>query len=142
MRRAGSPAQDILLVVTRHRNTKKMKSRLVLWILCLVVSCETFAQSDLFSISEDNVPLKKIVQIIEGTRKYAFAYPKGLLKHPIRVTVHVENRPIGDVMNQALKGLFLDYQLIGDSIVVLRRSKSAYQQTTTSIYIEGKVLNE
>src|SRR5688500_6330031 len=98
MRGAGSPSQDILLLVTRHRNTKKMKPRLVLWILCLVVSCKTFAQSDLFSISEDNVPLKKIVQIIESTRKYAFAYPKGLLKHPIRVTVHVENRPIGDVM--------------------------------------------
>lgn len=122
--------------------TKKMNPKLLLWILCLVACGEGMAQSDLFTISESNVPLKKIIRIIENGKKYSFAYRKEFLQHAGRVTVHVENKPIREVMSQALRDLFLDYVLIGDSIVVLKPSGSAFQQTTSLISVKGKVLSE
>lgn len=115
--------------------------KIILCILFLLVSADISAQSDVFTISENNVPLKRIIRLIERTNKYSFTYTKELIDNK-RVTVHVEKKNIHEVLKQALSGLLFTYVMHGDSMVVIQTAKTPFPITTALISIQGKVLNE
>jgi TonB-dependent starch-binding outer membrane protein SusC len=113
----------------------------ILLMLCLVAFVPVYAQSQ-YTISVDNVPLKKVMKEIERNREYYFAYRTEFLQHHERVTVHVTNGTIDDVMKQALKGLGLNYLIVGNMITV--RPDTSYARTFKQelLTITGKVVNE
>lgn len=115
----------------------------ILLLLCLVACLPVYAQqSQKITISEDNVPLKKVIKLIERYGNYYFAYRTEFIPHASRVTVHVKEGTIDEVMKQALKGLGLTY-LVVDNIITVRPDSTASRFLKPELLIiEGYVTNE
>jgi TonB-dependent starch-binding outer membrane protein SusC len=113
----------------------------ILLMLCLVAFVPVYAQSQ-YNISVDNVPLKKVMKQIERYGEYYFAYRTEFLQHDERVTVHVTNGTIDDVMKQALRGLRLNYLIVGNMITVRPDTSYASTHKQELLTITGKVVNE
>jgi TonB-linked SusC/RagA family outer membrane protein len=113
----------------------------ILLMLCLVAFVPVYAQSQ-YNISVENVPLKKVMKQIERYGEYYFAYRTEFLQHDERVTVHVTNGTIDEVMKQALKGLALKYLIVGNMITVRPDTSNAHIHKQNLLTITGKVINE
>lgn len=113
----------------------------ILLMLCWVALVPVYAQSQ-YTISAENVPLKKVMKQIERYGEYYFAYRTEFLQHDVRVTVHVTNGTIDDVMKQALRGLGLDYLIVGNMITVRPDTSYANIHKQVLLTITGKVINE
>lgn len=111
-------------------------------MLCLVACVPVYAQSQTYTISVDNVPLKKVMKQIEKYGNYYFAYRTEFVQHANRVTVHVKNGTIDEVMQQALKGLGLNYLIVGNMITVRPDSTFAQVRQQELITVTGQVINE
>lgn len=114
----------------------------ILLMLCLVAFVPVYAQSQTYTISVDNVPLRQVMKLIEGYKRYYFAYRTEFLRHDERVTVHVKNGSIDDVMKQALKGLGLQYLIVGNMITIRPDSTFAAIHKQELLSISGKIINE
>lgn len=111
-------------------------------MLCLVAFVSADAQSQTYTISAENVPLRKVMKQIEHYGRYYFAYRSEFVQHDERVTVHVTNGTIDDVMKQALKGLGLEYLIVGKMITVRPDSTYATIHKQELLTITGKIINE
>lgn len=115
----------------------------ILLLLCLVSCLPGFAQDQRITISEENVPLKKIIKLIEEQSNYTFAYRTEYLQHTRRVSVHVKNGTVKDVMEQALKGQELKYVILEDNMItVYPESTAARSSKPELLTIDGQILNE
>lgn len=114
----------------------------ILLLLCLVACVPVYAQSQTFTISMENVPLRKVMKQIEKYGKYYFAYRTEFVQHADRVTVHVKNGTIDQVMQQALKGLGLNYLIVGNMITVA--PDTTYERIIKQelLTITGQVIND
>ena len=113
----------------------------VLLLVCLVVGFPVYAQSQNITISVDDVPLKKVFKLIERKSNYVFAYRTEFLAHATQVSVHIINGTINQVMEQALKGLGLNYLIVGNMITV-RPDTTATAPGPVWYVIEGRVTTE
>lgn len=112
-----------------------------LLMLCLVAFVPVYAQSQ-YNISVDKVPLKKVFKLIERNGEYYFTYRTDAIPLDARVTVHVNNGSIDEVMKQALKDLALIYRIYGNLITVARDSTQIQIQKPELLTITGKIVNE
>lgn len=112
-----------------------------LLMLCLVAFVPVYAQSQ-YNISVDKVPLKKVIKLIERNNEYYFTYRTDAIPHDARVTVHVKNGSIDDVMKQALKDLPLIYRIYDNMITVARDSSLPDIQKQELLTITGNIVNE
>ncbi|HEX6432278.1 MAG TPA: TonB-dependent receptor plug domain-containing protein, partial [Niastella sp.] len=113
----------------------------ILLLICLVACLPVYAQSQKITISVDNVPLKKVMKQMERY-KYAFVCRAEYLQNANRVTVHIKDGTIDDVMKQALKGLGLDYLIVGNIITVRLDSTATPLHKPELFTIDGFVTNE
>ncbi|OQP62380.1 hypothetical protein A3860_28905 [Niastella vici] len=112
-------------------------------MLCLVACFPVYAQSqNYFTISVDDVPLRKVFKLIERSGDYYFAYRTEYLQNAHRVSVHVKEGTIHEVMKQALKGLGLNYLIVGNMITVRPDSSMPLIQQPNLLTIEGRITNE
>jgi len=93
-------------------------------------------------MSVDNVPLKKVIKQVERDGKFYFAYRTDLLKATERVSVHVQDGTVEEVLEQALQGLGLRYMIVGNIITVGIDSSASRFQKPAQWTIEGIVINE
>lgn len=115
----------------------------ILLLFCMVACLPVYAQqSQKITISVDNVPLKKVIKQIERYEKYFFAYRTEFIPQTSRVTVHVKDGTIDDVMKQALKGLGLSYLIVGNIITVRPDSTAPRFREPELLIIDGYVTNE
>jgi TonB-linked SusC/RagA family outer membrane protein len=101
-----------------------------------------YAQSKKITISVDNVPLRKVIKLIERY-EYFFAYRTEFLLHANRVSVHVKDGTIEEVMEQALKGTGLNYLIVGNMITVRPDSTTPRIRQPEQLFtIDGYITNE
>src|SRR5690348_302217 len=110
----------------------------ILLLLCLLAFVPVYAQSQ-YTISADNVPFRKVIKQIERYGEYYFTYRTDVIRHDVRVTVHVKNGTIDDVMKQTLKGLGLIYLIVGNIITVAPDTTTIRIQKQELLVITGKV---
>jgi TonB-dependent SusC/RagA subfamily outer membrane receptor len=122
-------------------NHKDQNMTRILLLLCLVACFPVYAQSQI-TISVDNVPLRKVFKQIERYEKYFFAYRTEFLQNANRVTVHVKDGTIEEVMEQALKGLGLNYLIVGNMITVRPDSSAALFHQQELLTINGLITSE
>ncbi|WP_166436983.1 SusC/RagA family TonB-linked outer membrane protein [Niastella caeni] len=79
---------------------------------------------------------------VEGYKKYYFAYRTEFLQHANRVSVHVIEGTIEEVMEQALRGLGLNYLIVGNMITVRPDSTFPRFRKPELLAIDGHVTNE
>jgi TonB-linked SusC/RagA family outer membrane protein len=114
-------------------------------MLCLVACFPVYAQSQKITIQVDDVPLRKVIKLIERTEKYYFAYRTEFLQNANHVTVHVKDGTIDDVMKQALKGLGLNYLVVGNMVTVRPDSSASvtlHPRKKELLTVDGHVTNE
>lgn len=115
---------------------------------CLQVSANGIAQT--ITISEKNAPLDKIFKQIEKQTSYVFFYDDHILINAKKVDVNLKNASIEQVLQACLKDMPLNYQIVGNTIIVVMRPKvQAMMQTTqnvglSDVYIDvkGRVTSE
>jgi TonB-dependent starch-binding outer membrane protein SusC len=113
----------------------------ILLLICLVACIPVYAQSQKITISVDNVPLRKVIKQIERY-DYFFVFRTEFLQHANHVSVHIKDGTIDEVMKQALKGLGLNYLIMGNIITVRPDSSAAPVRKPELFTIEGLVTNE
>lgn len=111
-------------------------------MLCFVACVPVYAQSQSYTIRVDDVPLKKVIKEIEKYGQYYFVYRAEYVKHADRVTVHVKNGTIDQVMQQALKGLGLSYLIVANSIAVRPDSSYPHIHKQQLFTITGQVIDD
>jgi TonB-dependent starch-binding outer membrane protein SusC len=114
----------------------------ILLMLCLVACLPLYAQSQKITISVDDVPLRKVIKLIERYEKYFFAYRTEYLENTDHVSVHVKDGTIHEVMEQALKGLRLNYLIVGNIITVRPDSTATSIPEKQLLTIDGLITNE
>jgi TonB-linked SusC/RagA family outer membrane protein len=91
----------------------------------------------------DNVPLKKVLKQVERYGVFTFVYRNDIGQNADRVSVHVQNGTIDEVMKQALKGLDLKYVIVNSGMITLQPDPSAAPvQKPEQWTVEGIVINE
>lgn len=85
----------------------------------LQVSAGSVAQTVTFSGKD--VSLKKVFSAIEKQTGYVFFYDEGLLQNAKPVTLNVKNVPVQDVLTEAFSGQPLVWQIVHQTITVIKR---------------------
>ncbi|WP_162852494.1 SusC/RagA family TonB-linked outer membrane protein [Dinghuibacter silviterrae] len=76
--------------------------------------------SQTLSLHERNIPLSKLFTLIHQQSGYSFIYDAQLLKGVPKVSVHVKNASVEDVLNTCLQGQPLSF-VIEDKIITVRQ---------------------
>ena len=87
---------------------------------CLQVSAKGYSQKVTLSASE--VSLKKIFKEIRHQTGYLFFYSDELLQQARKVSIHVKDAPLHDVLDSCFKDQPLGYEIDGNTIVVDART--------------------
>jgi TonB-linked SusC/RagA family outer membrane protein len=90
----------------------------------------------------DNVSLKKVMKQVERYGEFTFVYRNDYTQIAGRISVHVHNGTIHEVMGQALKGLDLKYVILGTMITIQPDSSAARVPKPEQWNLEGIVINE
>jgi TonB-linked SusC/RagA family outer membrane protein len=113
----------------------------ILLLLCLVACFPVYAQSQI-TISVDNVPLRKVFKQIERSEDYFFAYRTEFLQNANHVSVHIKDGTIKEVLEQALRGLGLNYLIVGNMITVRPDSSATWFHQQELLTINGLITSE
>ena len=91
---------------------------------CLQVSANGFSQN--ITLTQSNVPLKKVFREIERQSGYQFFYKEKLLRQAGSVSLSVNNMPVEEVLDRCFANQPLSYSIV-DKIIVIKEKKVAAQ---------------
>lgn len=112
----------------------------------LQVSAEGFTQS--VTLSEKNVPLKKVFTKISKQTGFAFFCNESLLENTGMVSVKLKDATLQSALDNCLKEQNLTYTIIGNTVVIKAKEKIippvivAEPETNLFVDIRGRVINE
>ena len=124
----------------RNRILKKMMGIVKLTSILLLVnfiplSATQHSQNAKISLQVKDYPLEQVFKLIEKQSNYLFVYNHEQLKNR-RVTVHVENMEIKQVLAICLKGTELYYELIDNTVIIKKRQ----QNDNKRLLLQGKAI--
>jgi TonB-linked SusC/RagA family outer membrane protein len=108
---------------------------LFLTIVLLQVHATGSAQS--VSISGKQIPLKNVLAAIKKQTGYAIFARAELIENAKPVTINVVNKPIAFVLNEALKGQQISFQIINRNIILSEISDAVPQEKKPTGFGEG-----
>jgi TonB-linked SusC/RagA family outer membrane protein len=100
-----------------------------------------FAQN--ITLSEQNIPLERLFPKIETQSGYNFAYTREMMQGTLPVTISVKNRPLEEVLNLCFTNQPLTYKIIGNTIVVSRRSAAVKSEVEKGLIplVSGRIID-
>jgi TonB-linked SusC/RagA family outer membrane protein len=105
----------------RTKMLRVMKlTALIALVACLQASAHGIAQ-DKITFSGEDVPLEKVLSIIKKQTSYLFLYNDALLENARKVTLHVKNATVEEVLNACFKDQPLNYAIKGKTIFIISR---------------------
>jgi len=125
------PCKDSPCPQSEGRSTY-LKSKLILimklttvliTVCCLHVSASGFSQT--ITISENDAPLKKVLQLIRKQTGFQLLYDSQLLQKANRVTLNVANAPISKVLEYVFGSQPFTYSVFDKTILVKEKIKPA-----------------
>lgn len=119
---------------------------LILFMSIFGLHAENVLSQNVFvTISQNNVPLEKVLNTIEKQTNYLFVINANV-NTSIKVSVNARNEKIQDVLSKALKGTKINYTVDGDYIVLSDRQKednsNQVSDTQQKDKIKGNVVDE
>ncbi len=114
-------------------------SFIVTTFLSLQVSLFANAQKEI-TLSVKKEPLRKVLRQIEQNSDYRFLYTDAPVFEKNRVTLHVQDASISEVMAKVLAGTGLEYKINSNELVVL--SFAPADLTQQKAIIKGRVTDE
>src|SRR5690349_23271791 len=111
-------------------------------VACLNVTAGVYSQK--VTLSGDNIPLKQVFKEIKKQTGYTFAYRAVLMQKAEKVTVHVTNASIQQVLDICFQDQPLTYSIFNNNIVVVKEKElpAPQPQPVPPIKISGKIYSE
>ncbi|HBY01056.1 MAG TPA: hypothetical protein DEG92_00660, partial [Rikenellaceae bacterium] len=108
----------------------------------------TADQNRLISVSAKNITLNELLLKLEKETGYDFLYNNGIIDGNAKVSVEMKDKTVGEVLNNALKNLSIEYKIVENQIILHPRGMKGTvpaQQTQTpqkkgKVTIKGTVL--
>lgn len=124
------PMKKILLIM-------RIAIFLILLSFLQIHANNAWSQKTKLSISQSNTELVRILDEIEDESEFLFLYNEKLIDATQKVSIHVQDQEIEDVLKMLLAGTDMKYSIIGRKIILSPTENiSVFQQ---SISISGKV---
>ncbi len=98
----------------------KLTVFMVLFSIACVFANETYSQSQFLNLNMQDVTVKEVLSEIEAQSEFYFMYSGKLIDVNRKVSVNVENRRIGKVLNSLFDKTDVEY-VVKDRIIVLTR---------------------
>lgn len=104
--------------------------------------------SQTVTISESNVPLKKVFKEIQKQTGYDFLYTYEVIQNAGRVSVSVKNVPLQKALDEALEGKRLEYKIMEKTVLIKAAENKAPSPVSVvkleipEIDVNGKVTDE
>jgi len=123
-----------------------LSMRITAILLCvgfLQVSAHTRAQSTI-SLSEKNISLDKLFDRIQQQTDFSIWYDRAVLANTHPVTVDWKEVTIDQALQSCLRGQSLQYEIVGNSIVIKQKVDSNNNSNNKSgtIDVRGRVVDE
>lgn len=115
---------------------------LLLTITCIQISAATAAQR--VTLHEKNATLSSLLLGIQQQTGYDLFYKDDLIKDE-KVTIHVTNQPLAEVLATLLKAQQLSFKISDKTITIQRKEESLLNQLGSflqTIDVAGKVMDE
>lgn len=112
------PAKDKSRLAKKTFRIMKLTTVFLL-AACLQVSAKSFSQT--ITVNESNVPLQRIFSVISQRTGYQFLYADEVLLNAKKVSVHMQNGTVEDVLGACLTGQQLDFVVSGNTIIIKRK---------------------
>src|ERR1700754_440445 len=93
-------------------------SLFLLLIACMELHATGFGQAKI-NLQVQEVTLKRLLDEVEKQTSYRFVYHTGTLPEDKKVSIHVTNASLDEVLSRALAGLALTYSVKDDNLVVI-----------------------
>jgi TonB-dependent starch-binding outer membrane protein SusC len=94
------------------------------------------------SLKIDNENLKSTLRTIEKVADVSFSYRKGVLDKDKKITLSVQNEKLSNILNQVLQNTNIDYEVIGQQIVLTKaKSTSQVPPSVSEPKLEEKVMD-
>lgn len=130
---------------TRHAKPKTMLvmqlTAVLLLACCLQVAATTNAQK--VTLSEENVPLKKVLQQIKKQTGYTFFLNEKLLEKSQSVSIDVENRSLEEALEECFRNQPLTYHIVNKTIVISKKEDRSpmplFNAPPPPVEISGKI---
>ncbi|MGN5954169.1 TonB-dependent receptor [Sphingobacterium lactis] len=107
-------------------------------LFLMLLSWSSFAYSQKISLKLERVSFEKLVQEIERQTPYKFVFDPKEITNQAKFSIQSDDQQIKAILDQAFKNHNLDYQVIGETIVVKGKSTRNKQQQR----IQGRVSDE
>lgn len=107
-------------------------------LFLMLLSWSSFAYSQKISLKLERVSFEKLVQEIERQTPYKFVFDPKEITDQAKFSIQSDGQQIKVILDQAFKNHNLDYQVIGETIVVKGKSTRNKQQQR----IQGRVSDE
>jgi TonB-linked SusC/RagA family outer membrane protein len=101
---------------------RKAMRLLTFFIFAASLAVSAKSSSQHVTLSGKDLPLKKVFAAVEAQTGFVFFYNQHLLANTRPVTVSVENMPLNEFLNKALKDQPLHFRLDGKTITLSRKS--------------------
>lgn len=100
-----------------HRNLTSLLTLLVIMLAGLPV----YGQTGTVSIAVKNATLRKVFTIIEKQTTYRFSYQAEIIDNKPNITLRHRHATVGTVLNEALRGRNLTYDIVTPKSIVISR---------------------
>lgn len=112
---------------------------ILLFAACLQVHADAFSQ---ITLSEKNVPLRKILRKIQQQSGYEFLYPADLLQKAGTTSVNVKNVSIEDALRATLEGKELGFTISDSVIVIIPKPVPQQPPASVTINVKGQITDD
>lgn len=111
---------------------------LFLCLLCLIIGANAFASNGKnISIDMENGKLKSLFELIEKQTDYVFSYGDDALDNKKVVSINLKDAPVSEILDRALEGTNLSYQIVSDKSIIITKKDNAPKQDGK----DGKTIN-
>ena len=115
---------------------------LLICIICCVQPVEA-AKGQEVTVNIDNKSLKEFFKIIEEQTLYHFSYDSGIIDNKSDITIHMVNKPLGQILDKAFSNRGISYRILSDNTIVLsKKGDDKTSQRSKTIPISGTVTDE
>lgn len=125
----------LVCAISKYALAMKL-SCILLLVNCLQVSAYTYAQR--INLQKEQVSLMEIFSDIKQQSGYHIFYDSRLIKNTLPVSVNVRDVSLDRALEESLKGLDLNYEIVDKNIVVFQAKTTVLQDHV----VIGKVTDE
>lgn len=116
---------------------------LMLFVTLMQASAVGYGQK--ISLSEQNVPIEKVFKAIEKQTGYVFLYDNNIYRQ--RVSIHVKNADIEEVLNTHFKSLPLTFSIVNGNNIVVKQAAQSLADKILNLFnqknpIKGKITDD